>query len=105
MILILSFTPEKYLKTAVQYNISQAVTDYETAKIMSDAAVSLKMCAKLHIKLDTGMGRLGFSCDDNGLKEICRIAKLPNIELEGLFTHFSKADEKSTVPGGDHGGH
>ena len=41
------------------------------------------------------MGRLGFSCDDKGLNEICRIAKLPNIELEGLFTHFSKADEKS----------
>ena len=95
MILVLSFTPEKYLKTAVQYNISQAVTDYETAKIMSDAAVELGMNAKIHIKLDTGMGRLGFACDDKGLNEICRIAKLPNIELEGLFTHFSKADEKS----------
>ena len=40
------------------------------------------------------MGRLGFSCDDEGIKEIEKISKLPNIELEGCFTHFSKADER-----------
>ena len=94
MILVLSYTPKEYLGEAVKYNISQAVTDYETAKYMSDAAVKLNMNAKIHIKLDTGMGRLGFSCDDEGIKEIEKISKLPNIELEGCFTHFSKADEK-----------
>ncbi len=93
MILILSYTPNKHLKTAVQYDISQAVTDYETAKMLSDAAVSLGKRARLHIKLDTGMGRLGFTCDDKGYSDILRISELPNVELEGLFTHFSKADE------------
>lgn len=94
MILVLSYTPKEYLGVAVQYGISQAVTDYETAKYMSDAATDLNMKAKIHIKLDTGMGRLGFSCDDAGMKEIIRISKLPNIVFEGCFTHFSKADEK-----------
>ncbi len=94
MILVLSYTPKEYLGVAVEYGISQAVTDRETAEYMSDAAVRLNMKAKIHIKLDTGMGRLGFSCDDNGIKEIEKISKLPNIELEGCFTHFSKADEK-----------
>lgn len=94
MILVLSYTPRQCLGDAVKYGISQAVTDYETAKYMSDAAVQLGMQAKIHIKLDTGMGRLGFSCDDAGAAEIEKIAGLPNIVLEGCFTHFSKADEK-----------
>ncbi len=94
MILVLSYTPKEYLKVAVEYGISQAVTDYETALYMSRAAAELDMDARIHIKLDTGMGRLGFSCDEEGLEEIKKISKLPNIVFEGCFTHFSKADEK-----------
>ena len=94
MILVLSYTPKEYLKVAVEYGISQAVTDYETALYMSRAAAELDMDARIHIKLDTGMGRLGFSCDEEGLEEIKKISKLPDIVFEGCFTHFSKADEK-----------
>ncbi len=47
----------------------------------------------MHIALDTGMGRIGFHPDENSLKEIERIAKLPGIEIEGMFTHFARADE------------
>lgn len=94
MILVLSYTPKEYLKVAVEYGISQAVTDYETALYMSRAAAELDMDARIHIKLDTGMGRLGFSCDEEGLEEIKKISKLPNMVFEGCFTHFSKADEK-----------
>lgn len=64
---------------------------------MSDAAVELGMNAKIHIKLDTGMGRLGFSCDDKGLNEICRIAKLPNIELEGYLLIFQRRTKKALI--------
>ena len=53
--------------------------------------------AKLHIKLDTGMSRIGFLCDEkhapDTIREIKRIASLPNLEIDGIFTHLSCADE------------
>ena len=51
-----------------------------------------KIC-KIHIKLDTGMSRIGFQVTEQSADEIAQIAKLPHIMIEGIFTHFSKADE------------
>ena len=47
----------------------------------------------MHVKLDTGMGRIGFTPGKEGADKIEEISKLPNIVMEGLYTHFSKADE------------
>lgn len=94
MLLILGYTPENYLPMVVKYGISQTVFDYETAKILSDAAINQRTKAKIHIKLDTGMGRIGFKCNDEDAKIIKKISELPGIVLEGCFTHFAKADEK-----------
>lgn len=93
MLLILGYTAEKYLPMVVKYGISQTVFDYDTAKILSEAAVNLGMTAKVHIKLDTGMGRIGFRCNDEDAVVIKKISELPGICLEGCFTHFAKADE------------
>ena len=65
----------------------------EMAKELSDLAVKLGKKAYVHIKLDTGMGRIGFKINDESADTIERISKLPGLVLEGMFTHFSKADE------------
>lgn len=93
IILILGYTPKSCLKYVVEYGISQAVFDYDSAKIMSDEAVKQGKKAIMHIKLDTGMGRIGFVPCKESLETIKSINKLPGVYLEGCFTHFSKADE------------
>lgn len=65
----------------------------EMAEDISRLAVQLGRKAYLHIKIDTGMSRLGFPVNDESVEVIAAIAKLPGIELEGLFTHFARADE------------
>lgn len=92
-ILILGYTfPEQY-KQLVEEDIRPAVFSYETARQLSDTAVSLGKTLRIHIKLDTGMSRIGFQVTPESADEIAQIAALPNIVIEGIFTHFSKADE------------
>ncbi len=94
LILILGYTPKSCLKHVIMYNISQTVTDYETARLLSEEAVRQGVNARIHIKLDTGMGRIGFLPGNESVETIRKISELPNIIMEGCFTHFSKADEK-----------
>ena len=85
-----------------QYEITQAVGNFENAKLLSQYANKNNVQIKIHVKLDTGMGRLGFYWPDENsnyedklktANEIALLCKLPNLEAEGLFTHFSMADE------------
>lgn len=92
--LILGYTPEAEIEDVVRYDIIQTVFSYEMAKMVSDAAVKLGKTAKIHIKVDTGMGRIGFIPEENIGDEVLKISKLPNIEINGIFTHFSTSDEK-----------
>ena len=66
----------------------------EMAEAISALAVEKGEQAYVHIKLDTGMARLGFSAEESSIEEIKEIAELPNLVLEGVFTHFAKADEE-----------
>lgn len=93
-ILILGYTPEAEIEDVVRYDIIQTVFSYEMAKMVSDAAVKLGKTAKIHIKVDTGMGRIGFIPEENIGDEVLKISKLPNIGINGIFTHFSTSDEK-----------
>ena len=93
-ILILGYTPEAEIEDVVRYDIIQTVFSYEMAKMVSDAAVKLGKTAKIHIKVDTGMGRIGFIPEESIGDEVLKISKLPNIEINGIFTHFSTSDEK-----------
>ncbi|MCX7884953.1 MAG: alanine racemase [Caloramator sp.] len=92
-ILVLGFTPPVFAKEIVEYDITQTVFSYELAEAISAEAKKQNKISKIHIKLDTGMGRVGFIADDNAVDEILRISKLDNIYLEGIFTHFASADE------------
>ena len=96
-ILMLGFTPADQTARILQLHMTQAVQSYDIAKEFSDRAVALGGKMIVHIKLDTGMGRLGFSCDeahfDESLREILRVLSLPGLEVEGVFTHFSVSDE------------
>lgn len=84
--------PEQY-EEMLQHDISATVYMEEMAKGMSETAVKLGKTAHLHIKIDTGMGRLGFLPNEESVKIIHNISKLPFLSLEGMYTHFSKADE------------
>ena len=77
----------------LEHEIRVNVYMEEQAEAISKLAQEKNKTAYIHIKLDTGMGRLGFPIDEESVDTICRIAKLPNLKLEGIFTHFAKADE------------
>lgn len=90
---LLNYTPKSQLGLVVDNDIIQGIYTYEDAKLLSDLAVKKRKRVKIHIKVDTGMGRIGFLPNEDSIKEIVKIRELPNLELEGLFTHFAKADE------------
>lgn len=85
--------PETY-QAVVEHEIRITVCDFSTAKELSNLAVRSDKICHIHIKIDTGMGRIGFPVNENSAEIIAQIAALPNIDIEGIFTHFAKADEK-----------
>ncbi len=98
-ILVLGNTDEKDIKKLFDYNITPTIYERTFAEKLSDYAKEIKKEIKVHIKLDTGMGRIGFlsgyGCDDISVEEILYISKLPMIKIEGIFTHFALADEEN----------
>lgn len=95
-ILILGPTPASFSSKLLQYNLTQAVQDAVEASMLSEVAVQADETLKIHIKVDTGMSRLGFLCDeehaDVSAEEIAKVCSLPNLQAEGIFTHFANAD-------------
>ena len=92
-ILILGYTfPEQY-EALLQAQVTPAVFSMESARLLSDMAEKLHTAAHIHIKLDTGMGRVGFLVSEESADVIAQISKLPHIMIEGMFTHFARADE------------
>lgn len=97
-ILILGFTfPDAY-ETIVKYDIRPAVFELSMAEKLSKEAVKQKKNVRFHIKTDTGMHRIGLRPDAEGVTLVKKIAALSNVELEGIFTHFAKADMKDKEP-------
>ncbi len=97
-IMLLGYTDAMQAEILLKYDIIPTVYDYQTAKAFSDASIQYKKKMKIHIKLDTGMTRIGFFCNTNKdiqeiKRQILEIAALPMLEIEGLFTHFTSADE------------
>lgn len=91
-ILILGYTPAFQAKEIITHNLTQTVLSFEQAEALSYSAESLRQTAKIHVKIDTGMSRLGFSADKKSVEKILKISKLPYIEIEGIFSHFAMAD-------------
>ena len=92
-ILILGVTHESQYEELLRYDIRTAMFQYEKAKKLSDLAVKHGKKAVVHLALDTGMSRIGMKADREHAKEAASIAALEGIEVEGLFTHFARADE------------
>ncbi|MDD6483519.1 MAG: alanine racemase [Clostridiales bacterium] len=96
-ILILGMSPAEDIEDIIDYDITPAVGDYEFARLLSQTAQKKGKTAKIHIKIDTGMTRVGFVADDlkNSavVDEIIKISQLKAIEVEGMFSHFSTSDE------------
>ncbi|MBP3370235.1 MAG: alanine racemase [Clostridia bacterium] len=95
-ILILGYTPASCASILAENNISQTVFSYSYARELSKCARADGVNVKIHIKLDSGMGRIGFDCIHGG-KEItdtvCEVCSMDGLLPEGIFTHFAVADE------------
>lgn len=92
-ILVLSHVfPDEYNK-AINHHITLTVFAYENAAEIDAAAKALDTKAKVHVAVDTGMGRIGFQPTEESVEEIQKICALPNLDAEGVFTHFACADE------------
>lgn len=93
-ILILGTCVPEEFEDLIRHQITINIYRLEDAKKLSETAQAMQQTAKVHIKLDTGMHRIGFPCNEQAVEDIKKIATLPGLELEGIFTHFAKADEK-----------
>ena len=94
-ILILGYTPVNLVSEIAKNNIIQCVFSKEYALLLSQSAQENNVTVKIHIKLDTGMGRIGFDCrsdDMLGLEDAIYSAKLCGFKLDGIFTHFAVSD-------------
>lgn len=95
-ILILGYTPTSCASILAENNISQSVFSYSYARELSKCAAAEGVSVKIHIKLDSGMGRIGFDCihkNDDMLESIVDVCNMQGFENEGIFTHFAVADE------------
>ncbi len=93
-ILVLGYTPATSVGVLIENDLTQTIFSYEMAKYISYESSKIDKKVKIHIKVDTGMGRIGFLPHPTSIEEIVEINKLPNIDIEGIYTHFSSADEK-----------
>ncbi len=91
-ILVFEIVPHEHEQTAIVQDLDLTVGTLEGAKRLSSAAAKLRKKAKLHVEVDTGMGRLGFP-HEHAAKEIEAIARLPWVELVGVYSHFATSEQ------------
>ena len=91
-ILILGHTPVRSFSTAIREGIRPTIFHYEDALALSEAATKKGVVAPFHFAVDTGMGRIGFQATQEDADICARIAALPNLRAEGIFSHFATAD-------------
>ncbi|MCL2461660.1 MAG: alanine racemase [Defluviitaleaceae bacterium] len=93
-ILVLGYSPEPLFDLIIRHNLTQTVFSADTARALSDAALAQGKRAKAHIKIDTGMSRLGFLPERDAVPEIAKVMEMPGIEVTGIYTHFAQSDPK-----------
>jgi len=97
-LLILGYTPPMYAENMVYLDITQEVHSLEYARQLNDALNGTNFLLNVHLKLDTGMTRIGFSvCDGQAMEEVLQAAQLPHLHVEGVFMHFSVADSREAA--------
>jgi len=95
-ILVLGYTESLRLSNIVKYDLTQTIFNKEMAQELNEHAKNLNKKAKIHIKIDTGLSRLGFLPSEMFMKDIEEIKNLPYIEITGCYTHFAEADSTDT---------
>ena len=93
-LMILGYTPLYLGEELIKYDLEQTIYDLEYAKKLSAIGLSLNKKAKIHIAIDTGMGRIGFLPNEKSVKDVCEIYSLKGLDVLGIFTHFSTSDEE-----------
>ncbi|MGQ9558389.1 MAG: alanine racemase [Desulfurispora sp.] len=92
-ILVLGYTPGEMFNELLAYSLTQTVFSLDYARQLDEAAARAGKKLTVHIKVDTGMGRLGFwHAREEALRDVLDIARLPHLEVEGIYTHFAAAD-------------
>lgn len=97
-LLILGYTYQEDYDLIAEEELRPTVFKLSMAQELSQAALRKNKTIKIHIKIDTGMSRIGYRDLEKSVPEILEISRLPGLEIEGLFTHFARADEKETTP-------
>lgn len=97
-ILVLGVTAPCRYREIIREEIRPSVFQLEKARLLSEEAEGMGKKAKIHLAVDTGMSRIGMSPDEKSADMAAEIAKLPGIEIEGMFTHFARADEADKGP-------
>ena len=93
-ILVLGYTTEEYFDDAINNNITLTIYNYEHAVELNDVAKKMNKVANIHLKVETGMNRLGFLPTGENADIVALISKMENIKIQGAYTHFARADEK-----------
>lgn len=93
-ILILGYIPTGQMELALEHNITLTVYRMDMAQELANLAETRGAQATIHLKIDTGMGRLGFPVNAEGLGDIKQVCKLKGLKVEGIYTHFATADER-----------
>ena len=92
-IMVIGLTPDPYVQTVIEYNLTPVTDSYRNARAISDAAQKAGTTVDGYVVCDTGMGRIGYSPEDPGaVEEVKRISQLPGFRIRGLFSHFATAD-------------
>lgn len=92
-IMILGYTPLDLGEELINFDIEQTIYDLDYARELSSLAIKINKKAKVHIAIDTGMGRIGFLPTNESFNSICEIYSLDGLDVVGIFTHFSSSDE------------
>ncbi len=93
-ILLLGDTCDGQLENLIKYNLTPTIFSLDTAEKLNLLAKWSGVVQPIHIKIDTGMSRIGFPADDSAIPVIKKISEMENLKITGAFTHFSRADEK-----------
>lgn len=93
-ILILGNTLPFYFEDVLKYDLIQSICSYEHARLLSEEAKRQNKIANIHIKIDSGMHRIGFFPNEAAADEIKKISELANIKITGMFTHFAMSDSE-----------
>lgn len=97
-VILLGYTFEECYEDILTYDLRPCLFDTDSARRLSLAAQAAGKTVRVHLAVDTGMGRIGFFPDEAAAREAEEISRLPGLEIEGLFTHFARADEPSGEP-------